>query len=375
MMDRLFPFGFPWPTAMYLALFVVSATIYAVLIQYVLGGGILLIVGAILPGVRRRLGRRTRRSGLDPIVKVLREGMPMMLGLAIAAGLVPLLFLQVLYHRPFEPDNALGLRRFLVMPPALIAAFFLLYWIKIRPLAERGPLARAAVTSLALAAFVGTAWLWTEDHVRSLRGQSWGDVYASGRWFFRDAEMWPRLGYVLTASFPTLATVLAWQLHRARRRIEPADLDLAASRLRTLAILGLAASAAEAWVWVFSLDPPERGAILGILALPYGLLALAGMGVQAAGWLTVKSSSDLNERRLAILSAGAVLTIFAALVLREARRLAAIDIAALYDAHRHAAGVGGLGVLLIGLILATAIGTTCVWMIKHMVATKVSGNQ
>jgi hypothetical protein len=44
-MDRPFPFGFRWPIAMDLTLFVVTATIYAVFMQYVLGGGILLLAG------------------------------------------------------------------------------------------------------------------------------------------------------------------------------------------------------------------------------------------------------------------------------------------------------------------------------------------
>ncbi len=371
-MDRLFPFGFPWPTAMDLALFVVTATVYVVFMQYVLGGGILLLAGAVVPEARRRLGHRPRRSGLGLIVKVLRDGMPIMLGLAIAAGLTPLLFLHVLYHRPIDAGNWLGSHRFLLMPPTLIAAFCLLSWIRSRPLAERGLAARAAATSLLLAGFSYTAWAWTEDHVMSLHGEAWSAVYASGRWFFRDAEMWPRLGYAITASFPTLATMLAWQIHRGRRLLEPADLDLATRRLRALAILGLATSAAEACVWVLGLDPPARGAVLGILALPYGVLALAAMGIQAAGWLTVKSGSDLNTRRLAILSAGAVLTIFGALVVREARRLAAIDVATLYDAHRHAAGVGDIGVFLISFTLSAATITTCILVVRRAAADDVN---
>jgi hypothetical protein len=45
LMDRPFPFGFRWPIAMDLTLFVVTATIYVVFMQYVLGGGILLLAG------------------------------------------------------------------------------------------------------------------------------------------------------------------------------------------------------------------------------------------------------------------------------------------------------------------------------------------
>ena len=95
------------------------------------------------------------------------------------------------------------------------------------------------------------------------------------------------------------------------------------------------------------------------------------MGVQAAGWLTVRSGSDLNARRLAILSLGSVLTIFATLVVREARRLAAIDITTLYDAHRHAAQVGGLGVFLIFFTLNAAAIASCVLVVKRGAAADV----
>jgi hypothetical protein len=108
-----------------------------------------------------------------------------------------------------------------------------------------------------------------------------------------------------------------------------------------------------------------RGATLGILALPYVLLAAAGMGVQAAGWLTVQTGSDLTTRRLALLSASTVSTILGVQVVREARRLAAIDVASLYDAHRHAAQVGGIGVFLVFAAINTAVITTCVLIVKR----------
>ena len=298
------------------------------------------------------------------IVKVLRDWMPAMLGLAITAGVAPLLFLQVLYRRPFYTANLLLFHRFMMLLPALIVAYYLLYLIKSRPLVERGPAVRVAVTSLALACFFYAAWAWTENHILSLHAEIWTEFYTSGRWFFRDAEIWPRLGYWMTVSFPTLATVVAWQLHWGRRLQDPADLDLAARRLRILAILGLATSAAEAWLWQLWLDASARQVVLGSLALPYGFLVLAGMGIQAAGWLTVRSGSDLNPRRLSILSAGSVLTIFATLVVREARRLAAIEVATLYDAHRHAAQVGGLGVFLLVFTLNAVAIATCVLVVK-----------
>ena len=191
-----------------------------------------------------------------------------MLGLAITAGVAPLLFLQVLYRRPFYTANLLLFHRFMLLLPALIAAYYLLYLIKSRPLAERSSRRRVAVTAVALGCFLYAAWAWTENHILSLHAEVWPEFYATGHWFFRNAEIWPRLGYWMTVSFPTLATLLAWQLHWGRRLHDPADLDLAARRLRILAILGLATAVSEAWLWQLWLDPPVRKAILGTLALP-----------------------------------------------------------------------------------------------------------
>jgi hypothetical protein len=353
---------------MYLTLFIITATVYVIFMQYVLGGTIVLLAGSVMPEARRRVDDRPsgpRRPEPGLIVRVLRDWMPAILGLAITTGIAPLLFLQVLYPRAFYTANLLLSPRFLLLLPALIVACSLLYLIKSRLLGARGPAARAAATSVALACFLYAAWAWTENHLLSLHSEVWSAMYASGRWFFRNAELWPRLGFWMTASFPTAAAVLAWQLHWGRRLYEPAELDQAARRLRALALLGLATAAAEAWLWQLWLDPTARGVILGTLALPYGLLVFAGMGVQAAGWLTVQRGSNLTTGRLAIVSAGAILTILAALVVREARRLAAIDVTALYAAHRHAAQVGGLGVLLVCFAINAALITTCVLIVQR----------
>jgi hypothetical protein len=124
-------------------------------------------------------------------------------------------------------------------------------------------------------------------------------------------------------------------------------------------------SATEGWLWQLFLDPPVRGVVLSILALPYGLLAVAGMGAQLAGWLPVKTGSDLATGRLAVISAGAVATVLGALVVREARRLAAIDITTLYDVHRQAAQVGGMGVFLVFLAVNAAVIVACVRIVQR----------
>ena len=367
-MNSLFPFGFPWPTAMYLTLLVITATIYLVFMNYVLAGSIVLMVGYVAPGVRRRVETSSggpTRSGLGLILKVVRDWLPAILGLAITTGIAPLLFLQILYKRQFYTANLLLFNHFMLLLLALMAAYTLLYLIKSHALAGKRAALRGPVTILAFACFAYMAWVWTENHVLSLHEELWGYQYGSGNYLFRNAEIWPRLGYWITASFTTLAIVVAWQLYWGRRLHDPINVDLASRRLRSLAILGLTMSAAEAWLWLLWLDRSARDAILSSLALPYGVMVLIGLAIQFAGWLPVKTGGNLTRLRLAMISAGALMTILGTLVVREARRLAVIDITTLFDAHRQAAQEGGMGVFLTFFVVNAAVITVCVLTVRR----------
>ncbi len=137
LMNTLFPFGFPWPTAMYLTLFVVTTAIYMVFMNYVLAGSIVLLIGYLAPGARRRVEGGPARSGLGLILKVVRDWLPAVLGLAITTGIAPLLFLQILYKHQFYTANLLLFRPFMLLVPAFIVAYFMLYLIKGHALAGR----------------------------------------------------------------------------------------------------------------------------------------------------------------------------------------------------------------------------------------------
>jgi len=111
--------------------------------EYVLAGAIVLAVGYLAPGARRRVEGGPdgpARSGLGLILKVVRDWLPAILGLAITTGIAPLLFLQVLYKRHFYTANLL---------------------------------------------------LFNHE-------KAWLDHYVPNRLIYRNAEIWPRLGYWIT---------------------------------------------------------------------------------------------------------------------------------------------------------------------------------
>ncbi len=369
-METLFPFGFPWPTALYLSIFIVTMAVYTFFMNYVLAGTMLVMAAYLMPGARRRIRTEpgsagTTRSGLGLIVQLIRDWLPAVLTLTIVTGIIPLLFLQVLYQHSFYTANLLLLGRFLLIVPVIIVVYFMLYLIKGRVLAGNRMRLRVPVMLIALGCVAYITWTWTEGHILSLHPEVWKNHYASHLYLFRNAEIWPRLGYWITASFATLALAVAWQLHWGRRFHDPINRDRAAGRLRSLAILGLGTSAAESWLWVLWLEPAQRAPVLGALALPYAMASLLGMAIQLAGWIPIKAAAKMSTMRFSVISIGALITMVGTLVAREARRLAAIDIIALFPMHRQAAQLGGLTVFLGFLVVNTAVIVACILLVRR----------
>jgi hypothetical protein len=366
--NTLFPFGFPWPTAFYMTLFVLTAAIYMIFMQYVTAAAIALLAGPVAWWLKGRVVPRPvgeAHSGWRLIEAILRDWLPAVLGVAITAGVAPLLFLQILYKHEFYTANLLLLHRFMLLLPALIVAYYMLYLQKRQALAARGAPVRLLIALVAFACFFYTGLAWIENHILSLHRNLWRGVYTSGRWFYRDMEIWPRVGFWITSSFATLSLALAWQLRWGRRYHNASDLDLAVDRSRAVALLGLATSAAECWLWHLWLEPDVRQVVSSGMALPYGVMALVGMAVQAGGWLPLRSGARLTVPRLALISAGAVLANVGTLVVREARRLATIDVTALYEAHARAARVSGLALFLTFFAINAAVITVCVLIVKR----------
>jgi hypothetical protein len=369
-MDLIFPFGFPGPTAWYLGWFVVTASIYAVFLHYVLAGSIVLLARslAMLRTGNHTNGAGGRQAGSNLLAEVLRDWLPAVLGLAITTGIAPLLFLQILYQQAFYTANLLLFHRFMLLLPALIVAYYMLYLLKSKRALRWGVAAAALVSAVAVFCFGYTAWAWAENHVLSLHQSAWVEHYRAGLWFHRSWELGPRLALWAASAFPTLAALLAWQWKWgavSESAVDPVAAVSIARRLRALALDGLAATAVAGLAWLVLLNGPARSAIFSALGMPYLSLVMIGMGIQAFAWWPVQTQADLSTHRLLAISAGLALAIPASIVVREARRLGAIDITALADAHRQAAEVGGLFVFLTFFVVNAMVIAGCIVLVAR----------
>jgi hypothetical protein len=367
-MNAVFPIGFPLPTAFYLVLLVTTLLLHMVFMHYVLAGSAYLAVG-------RLMGRqRCERCGWQ---RALVDWLPFATGLAITAGVAPLLFVQILYQREFYSANLLLSHRWMAILPVLIVAFYLLYLQKSAWIGRRGWGWRIAVAAAAFAGFAFIAWSWTENHLLSLDEAAWPKLYASGELRYATASLPARLAVWFFAAFPTLAIELAWQgrllglpMHGGPAAGGEAVAGL--SPLRRLAVtalaglIGLAAAAAAYWP---TLTAESREAIMGPLGEPWLITAAVGLAVQAICWVVAAGRDRLPTGLAAIATAGWLAALAGMVVLREVIRLAAVDLDTLAELHSDAAGIGGLPVFLVFAGLNTA---AIVWCIR-MVARRAAG--
>ncbi len=356
-MDVLFPFGFQGATAFYLTFYVLTLVIHVLFMNYVLAGTAYLAVVTLFTGGPTAARERSATALL------LRDWMPFALSAAITAGVAPLLFVQILYQRQFYTANLLLFHRWMVMLPVLIVGFYLLYLLKSRRIGEWPAAARAAVGGGAWLCFAFAGFSWAENHLLSTHESAWASFYAAGSMIYRSPELLPRLAVWFVGAIPTLAVLVAWQLwlmQRAGRTLPRTEL----SRLALLALAGLALSAVCGGLYYLAMDDAARRHVTGALASLYLGAAVLGLLLQAiawmAQWLRLRPRPRLSAAWLGVASVGVLITVIGATVVREAIRLSATDIHALYERHARAAAVGGMPIFLIFLAVNAALIAWCI---------------
>jgi hypothetical protein len=330
-------------SAVYLALYLGTLSVHAVLMSYVLAGSGYVAVAAVL-------GKR------DPAAHLLIDWLPFGLGTAITAGVAPLLFVQILYQESFYTANLLLFHRWMAMVPVLIAGFYLLYVGKSQA-AQDGPrLKRAAAAVGAFVCFGFAAWSWTGNHVVSLEQTRWVEMYTRTGIPVPSLAMLCRLAMWLAGSAPIMAVIVGWQLRRvddggdAHRRTR--------RRLAVLALAGLALSAGFGVNYAYLLDERARAALARDAMVYLAPLAL-GMALQAGAWLRLAGAGAWSGMALRMAAVGAGLAVIGTALAREVVRLAAVDLSRAAVAHARAAESGGIVAFFVFLVLNTALVVWC----------------
>jgi hypothetical protein len=356
-MDVFFPLGYPWPTTFYLTLYLVTLLLHVVPMNYVLAGSTYWAVTACFAKPEHAA------AGKNPLSQLLRDWMPFSLGIAITAGVAPLLFLQLLYKQSFYTANLLLFHRWMSILPVLILAFYLLYLRKAKGVDQWPLVARIAIALAAGACFLFVAWSWTENHLLALAQSVWAEQYASGRLVYWSREQLPRLAVWYVGAFPTLTVLLGWQVqfHLRRGTVWP---ETPVPRLLRIALIALIASAFAALVYFLTLDGGTRSALARNGGWFYMGLALVGWVGQLTAWFAMWRKGSLSTAGLSGASVALGVTLLGATVLRELRRLAVIDIQALFDQHAAAAAVRGLPLFLLFLALNAVVIIAAILLVK-----------
>lgn len=365
----MYPFDYPTQTVFYLVLYGATLVLHVLPMNYVLAGSTYLALLGVWEAVRGpALAQR-------PIVEVLRDWMPFALGVTITAAVAPLLFLQILYQRPFYTANLLLFHRWMAILPVLIAAFYLLYLQKSKRWHRFSAWIRAMVSTGILCCFAFVAWSWTENHLLSTRGQDvWTEVYGANRWFYLDPELMPRLTVWYVGAFPVLAAALLaqfWTTGFVHCGADGKPEPLATPSIRTLAVLalvGLGASVPAAGGYFAFLEESIRRRLTAPDVWPYLGAALLGLGVQAAIWRRVWRQASVGGREMACLCVAVVAAVGAASALREARRTTTIDLTQYASLHVTASNVGGMGVFLFFLVACTVALVAVVLAVRRGLA-------
>ncbi len=361
----MFPFNQPEATAFYLTLYLATLVLHVFPMAYVVAGAAVLLFRTLAGA----------KPADDPLVEHFRQWLPFVLSAAITAGVAPLLFLQILYHREFYTANLLLFNRWMAILPVLIVGFYLLYLVKGEWLWQRPLVVRAGVVAVILACFAFIGWSWSENHVLSTAGLAvWKERFAAGQMNYLPAELWPRLGVWLSGVFPVMAAIVAWPLARRERDIEANEdtSERTARRLALIAAAGMAVSLACGGWYLSVIDGPSRAAALAVpLRVWLGAIA-AGVVLQVAGWILVWRGGRLALLPRMLALAGAVLAVSGVVACREAIRISRLDVAGLLPQHQAAAEVGGFWLFAVFLVVNAAAIGGCVYLAARFARVAVN---
>lgn len=351
----MFALDLPADNLLYLVLYLVTLMLHVVAMNYVVGGA-MVVAGAT---VYRVVGNYC--DATQSIVAVIKDWLPLALGVTITLGVAPILFIQLLYKHAFYTANLLLFHRWMAILPVLIIAFYLLYLQKSAWIERRSQLVRAMVALGVLAMFLFVAWSWSENHLLSLASQQeWTEHYAAGRMWYQTPETLPRLLLWMIGSLSTLSVLVAWQLRGSANT----------TTVRRLALIGLSGAVgsvlAAGWYWA-ALPEAVRTAIAEPANLSLVIGGGVGLAVFVAAWVQMARSGRMPAMLLWLATSGMAMAIPCATLLREVRRYVALVEVGHWqpavEATQQSAQMGGFGVFLLFFVLNAA---AIAWVLRRV---------
>jgi hypothetical protein len=174
------PLGLPAPPALLLALMMGTFFLHVVFMNFVLGGTLL--------AIPLNLAAAAGNERMNRLARIIHQILPPSLSFAITAGVAPLLFVQLLYGHLFYTSNVLLGFTWLSLVALLLIGFYSIHTVAVRcsnamsrrhGIWDDRPGRRAFATALAAACVLGVAWIFTVNHVMTIRPDLWID---QGRW-------------------------------------------------------------------------------------------------------------------------------------------------------------------------------------------------
>lgn len=351
--DGAFPAGIPAPSIWYLLLYALTMLLHAAFMSYVLCGAVVLA----LAGVRSRLGSHGSDGALASCAHVLKDWLPAAISGAITAGIAPLLFVQILYQQEYYTANLLSFHRWMAILPVLIAAIYMLYFVKAKRLTGR-PRVQAALTVAVAACMLFVAWSWVENHLLSLDRAVWAAQYAEGRMVYASGAIGPRFAFFLAASVPVWALLTAAQL---RAGASGTTAEAARGAMRPLSIAALAGLAVSAVLALPVLTGPLGTA--HVTTTPqsgWSAVLFGSTAATALGWILIARARRLAGPALAVAVTGCVVSWTAILAIRESTRWSIAGRAISIERHSEVGTTAGLVVFVVFLAIGLA-ATVWIW--------------
>ncbi len=370
-MTKLFPLMHPWSTQLYLWLLIGTLVLHVVFMNYVLAGSLYLAVVSIFRG-------KNNERFNSPGAKTLRDWMTFYISAAITAGIAPLLFIQILYQKHFYTANLLLFNRWMLILPVLLIGFYLCYVIKSKRALTLPDWVIATVTIGAAVCFLFTGLSWTENYLISVAKQeTWQAYYLNPPRYLSNGESLFRLGMWVIGALPTLSAILGWQLWYYQK-YDRQEIPRAQTRLlAVLAIVGLLVSGIIGFVYYSNdqyISQVVKLYLTNTTCKLYIVGVIIGMVFTLSGWIVQWMRWRLWAPALSVATAGSLLTITCATILREAVRAQKVQIMDLYEQHNQATQIGGLGAFVFFLLLNLLCIFICFLIVRQALKNKAQAD-